>query len=437
MSYMSTAGNVVKYTNMKIEKGTIATPWCPNVKDAAANLHDYNKNIEYDRSGYLRDGDKKCLPKVNYFKNTSFSSTTSWFGVNESTIKTISQNNRASITGTKGTGNYLFGTTSTLSHTAGTNQTAVFTAQIYSPVAQTIHGGVWINSSGWQGCGSVSFIDNQLAVGWNFVRANVSITSTTYSGDVIFAVGCSDLDNPICMYHPKLEVGSQPTEWIPHTTDSDYAGYTSGLNIKAEGDSARYESTYVFTDSCNQYIVRDHLPFLSNAITMSCWIRQKSYTSYSTSGDKTLAFIMSQGRDYLDTTAANTYGINIVSDNGTLTFRAGINIANSGVKIDLNKWYHVACTWDGTNIKIYVNGQLKNTTATSRVLWTNNASKFAVGKMAYGYNTTDSFFPFVGNISDARIYATTLSDKDILELYEVGASIDNDGNMYGYELKEI
>ena len=44
---------------------------------------------------------------------------------------------------------------------------------------------------------------------------------------------------------------------------------------------------------------------------------------------------------------------------------------------------------------------------------------------------------FSGKLSDARIYATALSELDIKELYNTPLSIDNVGNMYTYEFKEI
>ena len=48
----------VKFWNIKIEEGSISTPWCPNPADALYNTMGYNNNIEYDCSGYCRNGTK-------------------------------------------------------------------------------------------------------------------------------------------------------------------------------------------------------------------------------------------------------------------------------------------------------------------------------------------------------------------------------------------
>ena len=48
----------VWFSPVKVEKGSIATPWCPNPADALYSALGYNNNIEYDCSGYSNNGTK-------------------------------------------------------------------------------------------------------------------------------------------------------------------------------------------------------------------------------------------------------------------------------------------------------------------------------------------------------------------------------------------
>lgn len=76
-----------------------------------------------------------------------------------------------------------------------------------------------------------------------------------------------------------------------------------------------------------------------------------------------------------------------------------------------NTWYHVVGTFDGSNLKIYVNGVLENTRsrATSISYGTGN---FLIG--AQGSLTSNLFS---GNIDETRIYNRALSSAEISALY--------------------
>ena len=46
------------YAFVKLERGSVPTPWCPNPADPLYSALGYNNNIEYDCSGYRRNGTK-------------------------------------------------------------------------------------------------------------------------------------------------------------------------------------------------------------------------------------------------------------------------------------------------------------------------------------------------------------------------------------------
>lgn len=51
-------GGVLSIADLKLEEGSIATPWTPNQSDTLYSKLGYNDNIEYDCSGYRNDGIK-------------------------------------------------------------------------------------------------------------------------------------------------------------------------------------------------------------------------------------------------------------------------------------------------------------------------------------------------------------------------------------------
>lgn len=126
---------------------------------------------------------------------------------------------------------------------------------------------------------------------------------------------------------------------------------------------------------------------------------------------------------------ANTavYQLRIKSDAES----ADISMENT---FTLNVWHHVIVRYDGTTVKKYIDGVLKN-----NITYGSNGN--CLFKNIYlgnsMYNTHPDSETDDSAMSDFRVYATALSEEDILELYQTRASVDNDKNFYGYYLKEV
>ncbi len=103
--------------------------------------------------------------------------------------------------------------------------------------------------------------------------------------------------------------------------------------------------------------------------------------------------------------------------------------ADSSIALVPGVWYYLVGTYDGSSVKIYVNGQLTGSTATSGNLLTTN-NDFDIG--SYGGSNF-----FSGIIDSTRIYSRALTASEILSNYNssnlevqtrVGDSADaNDG----------
>lgn len=54
----SNPSGTVRFSNFKLEEGSVATPWCPNPSDTLYTQLGFNDNIEYDCSGLRNNGTK-------------------------------------------------------------------------------------------------------------------------------------------------------------------------------------------------------------------------------------------------------------------------------------------------------------------------------------------------------------------------------------------
>lgn len=109
----------------------------------------------------------------------------------------------------------------------------------------------------------------------------------------------------------------------------------------------------------------------------------------------------------------------IAHQNGTpLQFWAdGTANSNGGMvqstsSIPTNEWIHVVGTYDGSNVKIYINGSLENTKSYTQTPATTD-QPLVIGRW-YG-NFNGSYTD--GQIDQARIYDAALTDSQVTELY--------------------
>ena len=85
-------------------------------------------------------------------------------------------------------------------------------------------------------------------------------------------------------------------------------------------------------------------------------------------------------------------------------------------------WHFVSCVYDGTNAMIYIDGEQLSLSVTATT---------------HDYQNNLVITPIGESVSDFRVYSTALSPDDVKELYHTAASVDNHGNFFCGELKEV
>ncbi|MFM7109902.1 MAG: LamG-like jellyroll fold domain-containing protein [Planctomycetota bacterium] len=107
--------------------------------------------------------------------------------------------------------------------------------------------------------------------------------------------------------------------------------------------------------------------------------------------------------------AANGSGQN----DGTITWLRSSSGLNTG------KWTHVACTYDGTTMRLFVDGNVEAASVAQSGPIIPANSPLIIG----GYADDDERVPFIGAIHSASIYEQALSPEEVNGLFEAGKAI--------------
>ena len=149
---------------------------------------------------------------------------------------------------------------------------------------------------------------------------------------------------------------------------------------------------------------------LTNMGTVAVWVKPNNVDSGWHQIINHMNFITNRSGYalYYDRTLdGNKYNLDIA--NGST-----LNRVTSTTSAQNNTWQHVVGTWDGSNLRIYVNG-LQEGLPVSQTVNATSGYDFLMGTF---HNFNDYFFG--GTMDDVRIYSRALSASEILNLYNLG-----------------
>lgn len=272
-----------------------------------------------------------------------------------------------------------------------------------------IVGHIWPVGSGT----GTNHVDSGL---WN--TSGTKFSGPTYNGDFVWQTSSTttnlrsylyystDTTTRQQWYQPRIDLvdGTEPTvaELIAGVGSKwyDLTGTNHGniLNSAALYNSAGYMNF----DGVDDYVDCGNPTSFSsiggtNNITVSSWVY---YTAYG-GGGQTYSVITVKGNPW-------TW----LMENPSNTFRFRITAGGSDVSVAdtsthaLNTWYNVVGTYDGANMRIYVNGVLKNTIAQTGTLGVNSVSAKIGTYTGTTYNLT-------GRIANVSVYNRTLTASEI------------------------
>src|SRR3989338_8040792 len=157
---------------------------------------------------------------------------------------------------------------------------------------------------------------------------------------------------------------------------------------------------------------------ITDKITISAWVN-----SFSAANRTNYGRVLEKSKDTTECIEPYTIYDLIFLPTGEAKFDIAIGGLAKGMASitvpSLNTWYHLVGTYDGSNMRIYVNGALDNTLAQSGTLNTsNNGLRFADSSLAGPCGSG----LFNGLVDDVRIYNRAVSAGEVGQLYQQGAA---------------
>lgn len=210
------------------------------------------------------------------------------------------------------------------------------------------------------------------------------------------------------IYNPNLKI------WLDAGNASSYGGSgTTWSDLSGLGNSATLFNTptynasgyFSFSDTSFEYATIPNIGDLSTW-TVEAWARpQKSLTGKVT---------MIVGNQYNLATKLNfSLGTNNAPTNYNMTagfFDGSWKSANGYTVPTLNTWYHFVGTYDGSTVKLYVNGSLSSSFSVSGTPQSGGEIRIA-RRWDSASNNAANFFD--GDISIVRVYGSALNLVDV------------------------
>lgn len=203
--------------------------------------------------------------------------------------------------------------------------------------------------------------------------------------------------------------------WKLDGSANDATGVNNGsISGTATVETGKIGSAYYFAPYPSSYISianSTSLNIQGNTISLSAWVK-------STSGGTQMIVSKFSG---VGTHTDPYFQYNLQLLQGSSLFpRFFLSIggtayyaANNTISINHNQWYHIAGTYDGTTMRLYLNGSQIATTAVTGNIKSYSTPVYISKNGALGET-------FIGNIDEVGIWNRTLSASEVSQLYNSG-----------------
>ncbi|MFC1782969.1 LamG-like jellyroll fold domain-containing protein [Planctomycetota bacterium] len=233
----------------------------------------------------------------------------------------------------------------------------------------------------------------------------------------------------VVVQYSKGDLSDNLVAFYPFNGNADDAS-GNGLNgivsgpILTEDRFGTENSAYIF-DGLDDYIEVPNTGGafdLTNSWTLAAWV--KPYNTGTDQRNDPIIWKIANNGGHQDTFWFG-WGYSLTSDN---VFSVGLERASDDEDLHIgslqhnpNQWSHVVCVYDGSNLKMYVDGHLENSSTVGTVVAYTGPAPLRIGNLQHADGHLGSIYrgAFDGIIDDVRIYSRALDETEVLELYKI------------------
>ncbi|MCI0619669.1 LamG domain-containing protein [Candidatus Wolfebacteria bacterium] len=194
------------------------------------------------------------------------------------------------------------------------------------------------------------------------------------------------------------------------TTGNGHTGSVFNISASEWSDGSGFIGAAIaFDDDTSE---RVEIPdtsslFMGNTITLAAWVqRAGTSTTDAIYADLRSGDVPTVEYDF--EFQSNETQMVLYSNDGA---GGQVSVAGTIGSYNLNDWIHVAVTWDGSDARFYLDGDLKDTRPFAYSPAEVSGRNFGIGRRIGGGA------PFNGLIDEVRVYERVLSDSEIEDLY--------------------
>jgi hypothetical protein len=239
------------------------------------------------------------------------------------------------------------------------------------------------------------------------------VVSTDATGNSAQSAGASfTTEEPVVSGASGLLAHWPLNEGSGGTANNAAGGSSATLQGGATWTQGR-DGAAVSLDGSTSYLSVPSVPVSGSSLTIATWVKN---TSLPAGIDQRIVSkstgTAEQAHDWMLSLTGTTGGqrLRFRLKTGTTTSTL---IASSGV-ISQNTWYHAAATYDGTRMRLYLDGVEIGSVAKAGAISSTAAAPINIGRSPDGSNYLH------GAVDDLRVYSRALSQQEIAGLIEGG-----------------